>query len=325
VRPTGDREWLELARRCEHATFFHTPYWQRLGTTAYPAQEVATATIDLPSGATAILPMIAVRRLGTRHFVSTFSGAYGGPLSERPLGAEDALALQRAIKDWRTGVQIAGNPLAEPLPPAPGMRVREDSSMVLPLEGDFAAVQKRFTKGHRSALTKARRSGVTVRLAESLDDYRVYFELYRRSLERWGAEATSTYSWELFAAGHRLGEELPGHVRLWLAVHERKVIAGAWVFYWNRHVIWWHGAADASAFDLRPNNVLIPEIAEAALGEGYGELDMGATAGHEGPTRFKRHFGAVERPVRHLEYLPPVLRAGYAAMARARALRRGGA
>jgi CelD/BcsL family acetyltransferase involved in cellulose biosynthesis len=324
VLPAADQHWLDVAKRCGHATFFHTPYWQRLGAAADPSQHVETASIELAGGGTAILPMVCVRRLGTRQLVSTFTGAYGGPISERRLEPQEALALQMRLRSWRTGVQIAGNPLADPLPPAPGMHAREDSSMILPLEGDFAAVQRRFTKGHRSALTKGRRSGVTVRLADSLQDYRVYFELYRRSLERWGSAASSTYGWELFAEGHRLSLELPDNIRLWLAVHERKVIAGAWVFYWNRHAIWWHGSADESAFELRPNNVLIPEIAAAALEEGYEELDMGATAGHEGPTRFKRHFGAVERPLRHLEYRPRLLDLGYAAVATARALRRSG-
>lgn len=318
---TANERWLDVAQRCDHATFFHTPHWQRLAAEVFPSQRDATVALELPGGATAILPMVEMRRLGARECVSTFTGAYGGPISERPLDEDAALRLQSELMDWRTAVKIVGNPLAAPLRAAPGMRAVEDYSLVLPLDGSFAAIERRFTKGHRSAMTKATRSGVSVRIGETVEDYRAYFELYRGSLERWGAGASSAYPWELFAAGQRLARELPDRMRLWLALHDSAVVAGAWVFYWNRHAIWWHGAADPQALELRPNNLLIPAIAEAALEAGYELFDMGATGGHEGPARFKRHFGAEPRPLRHLEYQPPLLGAARAALARGRALR----
>jgi hypothetical protein len=157
-------------------------------------------------------------------------------------------------------------------------------------------------------VTQAARQGVTTRPASSLDDYRDYYAVYEDSIRRWGEAASPRYPWSLFETGWRVADEHPEAVRLWLAEHEGEVIAGAWLFQWHGHVMYWHAATLERAFDLRPANLLVANALEDACTRGCRWFDFGSSGGHEGPPAFKPPFGTSERPFARLEFVAPHLR-----------------
>jgi lipid II:glycine glycyltransferase (peptidoglycan interpeptide bridge formation enzyme) len=151
---------------------------------------------------------------------------------------------------------------------------------------------------------------VRVRPATSINDYHAYYNAYQDSLQRWGERASMHYPRMLFENGFQLAKIYPDNIKLWLATVNEKVIAGAWVFYWNQHVDWWHGAAYASYFDHYPNNVLQTHIIIDALEKGYKFYDFNPSGGHENVARFKARFGAKKLPISRWEYETIILQVG---------------
>ena len=136
--------------------------------------------------------------------------------------------------------------------------------------------------------------------ASTLDDWRAYYQTYEDSVQRWGEKASAKYAWEMFSQIFRLSSP---HTKLWLAVYQNKVIAGALCFYAPRHVVYWHGAALEDYFRLRPANLLMSEAIRDACEKGYCWFDFNPSGGHEGVKAFKRSFGAssLPSPVIHRE------------------------
>jgi len=302
-----DSFWLDVAGRSPHATFFHTPYWRDLALHCTPGYTDASIGAKLSDGTRVVLPLLETGRSAKglfRRLLSTFGGCYGGLIAETALPAARAAEVYRALlRRLRVdSLQLTGNPLdhAEGLPV--GFEATAYSTHLLPLEPEWERVRERFSRGNRASINRGRRAGVTTRVASCLEEYRAYFSVYEQSLQRWGAEATSRYPWALFEAGHDLGRRLAQHMRLWIAESDGRVVAGAWVFYWNRHAVYWHGATDVSFSASRPSNVLHADIIKDACERGYRCYDFNPSGGHEGVARFKRSFGSVVHPIQVWRY-----------------------
>jgi SAM-dependent methyltransferase len=308
-RPADDAEWLEIARRDPHATFFHTPMWRRLALEGTGDCADASFAASLPSGVRAVFPLqeLQPRNGRGRYLLSTYPYGYGGPIADGVLGANDLRRLHRHAQ--AAAVTVTGNPRRPATPAVAGWSRTELSTQVLDLVPGYEELRRGFSKGHRAAITQARRKGVTTRRATSLDDYRAYHAVYEDSLRRWGDDAGTRYPWTLFETGWRIAQEHPDAVGLWLAEHEGEVVSGAWVFYWNGHAMYWHAATLERAFELRPANLLLADVIEDACRCGFGQLDFGHSGGHKGAEAFKRRFGAAPRPLVNLEYVTPPLRA----------------
>ena len=323
LHPVDEASWLDVARACHSATFFHTPLWHHLTLTTWPTFHDATVGVLLPDGTRAVLPMVETARHVRglfRELVSTFAGNYGGLISDRPLSEEEQRDIYSAVLGvTSTGeAHLTGNPYA-PGPAPDGAACLEDFTHILRLERGYDAVAAGFWKGCRTSTAKARRAGVTVRGAGSVSDFRAYFALYEDSLARWGTQATSSHPWKLFENAAALREAHPGNVGLWLAEKDGQPVAGALVFYWNRHAVYWHGAALAAAFPHSPTNALLSEIIRDACGRGLAIFDFNPSGGHLGVARFKESFGAERLPVTRMSISRALFRGARAA---ARAVRR---
>lgn len=299
-QPVDETFWWDVARQCEYATFFHTPLWHKLALSAHPEYKNVTVGGILNSGTKVVLPLLEMPDnylFYTR--ITTFAACYGGFIATGNINHEDALQLLTSATTRRTSLfRAISNPIANhELPSDFFSSCRRDFTHILRLEADFETLFSRFTKGHRSGTRKGQRLGVHVRLAQSLQDYQQYFATYLDSQIRWGDRTTSQYPWQLFAHGFALSQEYPEQIKLWLAEFENIVIAGAWAFYWNQHVVWWHGAALADYFYCNASNVLQAAIIKDALEKGYRYYDFNPSGGHEGVAQSKKHYGAEEWPV----------------------------
>jgi len=184
-------------------------------------------------------------------------------------------------------------------------RVEEDTTHMLALGDGFDAIFRGWSKGHAAAARQAKRAGVIVQQASSLEEWKEYYSVYQDSLMRWGSRASSRYDWPFFELC--ASQESPW-VRLWLARFDHKVIAGALCFYSPRHVVYWHGAALADHFRLRPVHWLLHEAIRHACESGYEWFDFNPSGGHAGVAAFKKSFGATEFPCPVLYRLTPSFR-----------------
>lgn len=303
-----DGLWWDIARKCEYATFFHTPLWHELACATYPLFRDRTVFGVTENEVNIVLPLLeTAQHAGGKYrtLTSSFAGCYGGLISDGIVSPDEERQIYRHVLSRHVGrLQLNENPLSRrPAgPPDEKTDQRGDFTHILKLDRDFPSLVSGFQKGHRSSMKKGIKAGVTVRQAHTESDYRAYFDAYRDSLRRWGDRVTNEYPWDLFRQGYLLSRKHPENIVLWLAVLDERILGGAWFFYWNQHAAYWHGAAYEDAFKFCPNNVLQGYIIQDAIDKGYTYYDFFPSGNQEGVARFKSHFGAEKWPFSRWTY-----------------------
>lgn len=288
--------WEKTAAACPAATFYHTPLWHTAVSRAMPEHSPATRQFSFPGGTTAILPCFAT--VTRKHFrrrtrlKSSLFGAYGGLIANLPLSPEQRTRIADYLHGLQSPLSLTTSPFGAP-EPIPGLELSETFTQVRHLPRAPAALQAGLTRGGKNNLRQACNKGVRVYCADDPAHVDSFCEIYRDTLARWGEETLFTYPEALFA--ELLATETD-HVRLWLAEHEGRPIAGAIVLYWNHVATYWHGAALQSHFSCYPNNLLHMEIMRQAIADGYDVYDFGPSGGRQGVVRFKKSFGAETAP-----------------------------
>ncbi|WP_138432122.1 lipid II:glycine glycyltransferase FemX [Fodinibius saliphilus] len=298
--------WRKVAEACPYATFFHSPLWHTLIEKVYSDKVNRPIALITDRGTKAILPLVQTSQstMGIlRNYESSFAGCYGGIIADGELKDEEVTILYKTIQELRTGeVYLTDNPLRSHWNANTWInsfdRGEDDFTQIISLDQSFEKVLEGFSRGHRSSMNKGLDMGVSVRTSANKKDYKAYFEAYQASLERWGADASSSYSWDFFEECYRLNKQYPSNVKLWLAEVEGELASGAIVFYWNNHIDYWHGASYKKYFDYRANNVLHPEIMKDGIEKGFRFYDFNPSGGHEGVANFKSRFGSSKWPVK---------------------------
>ncbi len=291
LAPATSQEWDEIWLACDYATYFHSRQWAEIWqvyTTgqSYPLPRLVTFN----DGKRALLPLSAQKRwrgLFT-NYISSPGGTFGGWLACDRLELNHIKLLTDTLLTSCPNLFWRVNPYEPSVEAAIAPITETDETHVLTLDEPFEQLQKRWTKGHISAVSKARKSGITVRLAESLDDWLSYYRVYEDSLQRWGSKASSRYSWGIFEV---IAQHHSPHIKLWLAIYQNQIVAGALCFYAKCHVVYWHGAALAEYFHLRPVNLLMAEAIAHACQQGFTWFDFNPSGGHPGVAAFKKSFG----------------------------------
>jgi hypothetical protein len=283
-------QWDDVWNRCPYATFFHSREWAEAWE-RYTQGRMRPEPwlIHFADGMQALLPLSAVHRrwpLPT-HYVSSPGGTFGGWISDTLLHAGHAAAILELACTRASSIELRLNPYG-PQPAGGVYGGRQEYTSSLALAPGFAQVASGWSRSHARSVRKGLREGVTVRPAETEDDWRLYYSIYLDSLRRWGARATSRYGWELFES---LFAARSPRVRLWLAQVGEAVAAGALCFYARENVVYWHGAALERWFHARPVHVLFSSVIEDACARGCRFFDFNPSAGHAGVEAFKKGFG----------------------------------
>ena len=292
VRPATAAEWETAWSTCPYATYFQSPGWagdwsRYSGGGLRPAPLLVT----LSDGMRVVLPLTRQRRrrgLADRHLLSP-AGTYGGWLVAEGLPKPQAEALLSWILRSRASLWWRVNPFDPCAAVLEEVAEQPDTTHVLHLPHGPEAAFARASRGHRSAVHKARRSGLTVRRAVSAEDWACYYGVYEDSVARWGARATSRYDASLFEILRRRGGP---DVELWLVeLDAALVVAGGLCVYGPRHAAYWHGAALGEYFGSRPANLLVHELVVDACARGLDWFDLNPSGGHEGVDVFKKRVG----------------------------------
>ncbi len=240
VRPATADEWDSAWARSPYATFFESRCFAELWS-SYTRGECQPQAQRLSSGDrwTAVVPLTeqrAARGLASVYVLGP-AGTYGGWLE---LGghidfAGAAMLCQWLISSHRSLVWRA-NPYDSVALHAFPKSAIIDFTQAIPLGREASSVLKGWSPSHAGAVREADGLGVTVRRASSLADWRSYYELYERSLTRWGSAANVQYDWRLF----ELLADMPlDHVQLWIASAAGTDLSGiVCVLHKNRVVAW---------------------------------------------------------------------------------------
>ena len=296
----SSHDWDETWRKCDYATYFHSREWANIWNLYTNGKmKPCPSLIIFSDSRRALIPFAILNtyRGLIRTHISSPATTFGGWISNDALTDQHAGLMTTYLTErvenliWRLN-RYDG--LTKSLLQY-GLKDRqEDETQVLSLKNGFEAIHEQWTKGGASTARKTRKAikeGVTVRLASVRDDWHAYYHVYEDSLRRWAEKASQKYSIELFDTIFNCRSPF---VKLWLAVYQDTVIAGALCFYANRHAVYWHGAALEQFFALRPMNLLMHEIIRNSCDEGYDWFDFNPSGGHEGVKTFKKSFGATD-------------------------------
>ncbi len=295
VRVAARPAWETACETLDDATFFHSPAWADVWR-AHTGGRIRPDALELGlrDGRKVLVPVSEERQLGgtARRGHLSPGGTYGGPLSESPLAEADYADILEILRRRYGGITWRGAP-GEPVTAWLARLAGTDAeeTHVVDLRESPEDRARRWSKGHKAAARRAEREGVRVRLASSAGDWDAYYQLYQGRLRHWGAAATSSYPRSFFS----LLAEKPG-VKLWLAAHDERIIAGALCLYGRRHVAYWHGAADDEFSSLQPAHLTLRTAMDDAAVEGRWWFDYLPSGQNAGVAAFKHGFGAHPLP-----------------------------
>ncbi len=293
-----EAEWVAAWESCPYATFFHSPAWyavwkERTGGALAPCP----VRLELDDGPAAVVPL-AVRtgRLGLwRHYESSPGWTYGGWLSRDRVSADRGRVVAAWLSERCPELVWRWNPFAGAATALSGLPLRDDHTRVLDLDGGWTAFERGLAertgdlaRKFRYDVRRAREGGATARRARGDEDWDAYLACYRASLERWGERATTRYEPAFFASLRAHGGD---GVRLWIAEHDGRVVAGALCLDAPLHVAYWHGAARAEDLALRPVHLVLLRAIRDACERGKRWFDFNPSGGLAGVERFKESFG----------------------------------
>ena len=172
----------------------------------------------------------------------------------------------------------------------------------LHLRGDLEVLWKAMHDSTHRAIRKSEREGVTVRMAQSEKELRVFFEMHLKVRKYKYGLLAQPYSFLQNIWGHFVE---PKHGFLMLAIHEDKIVAGDFFLEWKDTLYYKFNASLPDDLSHRPNDLLIWNGIQEGKKRGLQFLDFGLSdLEQDGLIRYKRKFGTEEKTISFLHYSP---------------------
>ena len=257
------------------------------------------------------LPFLAEAGVQEPYFDIASAYGYGGPAWRAPSPAAAGqlfAAYDRTFTDYCRSHRFASefcclHPLLENHAIAahsPSIALRIEKSVVkIDLTLSESALWRQLSKGHRSGISKARRSGVKiVRVPPDAANLAIFARLYFATMDRHHAVSKWYFRDTYFA--DCVTELTPQRVALFFAEADGGVAAAGLVLH-DEKVAYYHFAgSDERYFSLRPTNCMVYEAALWAkrAGKLCYHLGGGVTAAEDDKLlRFKTGFGGKLAPL----------------------------
>jgi FemAB-related protein (PEP-CTERM system-associated) len=295
--PRDVAAWDEYVARSPGATCHHRYAWRPIAERVYRLETAALVSRPRPGGAIrGVLPLFVVPRPFRRYVTTGMFGAYGPILADDDETRRELLQAACRYTEQIGAQLFHAKILGEP-PDAHGL-FRQDLWVTarLDLTGGVDALWRRLRKSIRAAVRQAERCGLSV---------------------RWGRGAASDFYDVLAENMHRKGSPIYGRALLeaildafgdaadvatvWV---DGRAIGGALTIAFDGTMYVPFASSRASAFRLRPNNLLYFRVAERAAALGLSGLDFGSSPRGTTTLDFKLHWGAVTVPITSLVHVP---------------------
>jgi|GEM_PF-6561119 hypothetical protein len=302
--------WENMLRRRNQYSFYQTPQWSEILTRVLPDCTPEHRYFTFSDGSEAILPLFASKKLlFTRKSDSLPWNTYGGLIGDAAISIHHLYAAARHLVSLRKPVfDVILNPF-DPLnlvhcKSYPSFRIFKNTTRILPLDRPFERIwEERFHKGTRRDIRQTRNKGVITRWNNRPDGVETIKRLYRHACDEW--QGTSTYPLSFFDAL----TEVPGDlVRIWIAEHDHRPVAGAVVAYGKGEVQYMAAARDSGVSKINASKLLLSDIIEDAGERGFASLNFGASAGLKGVDHLKEVFGGEETAYLKIRFLHPLVR-----------------
>lgn len=288
--------WTVLENLAVHMSVFQTQSWAKVMKSIGTEPRFLTLTKNDE-------PLLGLLMLKSHFILRMFQGyeARGGPLCAHEL---DVSALPTFLSTLKSIIKKESTLYfywATPFFPRPEPPICKQIFLSLPaatfvidLSLPLKTLWKKLEKKARWGVGKAQKMGVTVSEATNWEDWRTFYSLYEYEHYRKGARPHSL-------ALHKSMYKYLLHenkVKLFLAKHERKTIAGGLFLVSPHEMIYYEGASDARYLSFEPNNAIQWHALSWAKEHGVRYYDLGGTIWNTdeksflyGVHRFKRRWG----------------------------------
>ncbi|MGZ7096738.1 MAG: peptidoglycan bridge formation glycyltransferase FemA/FemB family protein, partial [Methanobacterium sp.] len=231
----SDKEWEEIILRSDNSCFFHSPLWAKIMEKTYNYR-TATRLYDI-NGKKILIPMMELNlsKYGLKTFASMpGTNDHGGIFSESEITTDDFKAIVNDIVGGRN-LSLYLNLLSYGLSfnITEEWRVKDERSYthILNLEGKtFEDIWNNYKSNTRKSIRKAKKSGVETRDANSIDDFKTFYDIYAQASKKWGYE-TPLFPFKLL---ENLYKYAFNYAKLSLAIKDDKIIAGSLYFAYSK-------------------------------------------------------------------------------------------
>lgn len=288
VQRCSDKVWDLFLQEDTSSTFFQSRTWfeitaSSIGFTPHPI------FFKLNNEET-VLPLIKNQKVFT--FYTSPFGTYTGLLSPVKLSQNFIKKIVSYLNSQN--IRIFTNPFS----PNTFKLSHTHSLPTFTIDlttSEMGFIHKTWKKGHRDNLRMAQKKGVQIKLGTSQKDVSDYYQVYLSTTKRWQVKGSTSYNEALLQKLIKIC--VPQKTaKLWLCVLEGKVIAGVLVFYLHKHMVAWHGAADADYYKYYPNQFIYHHILEDGKESGFEFFDFNPSQDLPGVKKFKAGFTAKETP-----------------------------
>lgn len=289
--------WQRIVDDSQEGTFFHTTKWSEIITEAFPLWKDKTLVVEFIDGNYAVFPLVG-RRLFNQDslywYESMGLGTYGGPIFLIPPSTRQLSEIDNILKNFHN-IQIVCNPFSN-WTSSNNYALLQSSTHVLTLGAEFSEIQKGFAKSRREAIRYATRQNIEIKQSRLSDYVEDYFSIYLDQIKRWGKNAGSQYSLQLFKTIAKYSDG-DSSIKFWTAWKDDNLISGVITFFYKKHAVLWHNATLTESMKYRPVDLLYSSVIEAAVDEGISYFDFGKSGGNKGLIRYKEHFGAISKTI----------------------------
>ena len=303
-------EWNDLVERTPYASAYHLWEWGEALSSTYGYQKYyLTATHN--HEVVGLFPLVHVKsRIFGSRLISVPFCEYGGPLADPGLDDQETQLVIEALLD-------ATDKLARTLKVQyvetrnPSLEVTRDSITVkgyrnvrryvtfrVNLAMELEELWSNLHKKTRNAIRKAMKRGVEAKDVKGTEELESYYQLYLQTQRRHG---TPPHSYTLFERLHD-AFGVKGKIKMLLAEYRGRPIAGVMTFNHDKTIFWWNNVTDTKHRSLNPTNLLLWNMFEWGVQNGYHTLDLGRTRKGTTVYRFKSGWGGRETYLRDYVY-----------------------
>jgi len=298
VDPRTDPLWCRLVNQVS-SSVFHSPNWMRVLSDTYGWEPNAYLMLNDRGEPQAGLPFCKISDMLGKRIVTLPFSDYCDPLASDEQSWR--LLIDRLLPDCRPiNLRCLHNSL--PLADERFTLAKQATWHRLDLRPELEALWNAMHDSTHRAIRKSERAGLTVRVAESEQELRSFFEMHLKVRKYKYGLLAQPYSffqniWQRFVDAH--------HGFLLLAIHEDKIVAGDFFLDWKDTLYYKFNASLPDDLPYRPNDLLIWEGIQRGKERGFSYLDFGLSdIDQEGLVRYKRKFGTEERTISFLRYSP---------------------
>ena len=298
INPISSPHWVQLINE-NNSDVFHTPDWLNVLAKTYEFNIRAKVLLNSADIPIAGLLYIEINDMLSPRIVSIPFSDYCDPIINN---IDEWKKLSQKIIDKKKSISIRCLHNEIPHNDNRFKLVNKARWHGINLIPDIEELHKNMKSSSKRAIRKAQREGISIRISQSENDLRAFYEMHLNIRKKKYRLLTQSYSffkniWRNFIKTDQ--------AVLMLAEHENQVIAGVLYLKWKNRLYYKFNASVTADLNLRPNDLIMWEGIKYAKENNFNYLDLGLSDWEqEGLIHYKRKYASEEKTISFLRYTP---------------------